>query len=384
MTGVDRAKIGQGGSMAESPLVKPSRTVTAILSLILAILMVWFLRETYFLTMPLAMGFFLAVLVRPAHAWLLDHLHSRLKWLAMPASAALVVLAVAAGAAMVYIAIIMVADEAPAYAAKFQQYWQAFAAWGQRHDLPISRSMLHTEGIRSRLLAVATTIVSSLWNWLGLLAFTFFYLILMLLEAKAWQEKAAGAFNGAQSAALLDTVRTVSTKMRQFMLVQTGVSLFSAVVNGLALWALGIDFAFVWAMLFFVLNYIPNIGSFIAAVPAVLVAFLQHGVTWGLLTAGVLLVLEQVTGNLLAPRLQGRSLRVSSLVLLFSVIFWGWVWGAAGAVLAVPITVTLVIVCAHVPSLKPLARMLSQGPDLHEQLWSDDEQEKKSPLRKSS
>ena len=76
---------------------------------------------------------------------------------------------------------------------------------------------------------------------------------------------------------------------------------------------------------------------------------------------GADLALDQVVGNYLDPRLQGRALNISSLVVLVSVIFWGWIWGVAGTLLAVPMTATIMIACSHVPALRPIAILMQGG-----------------------
>ncbi len=126
---------------------------------------------------------------------------------------------------------------------------------------------------------------------------------------------------------------------------------------------MGVDFAPFWGVLFFLLNYLPNIGSIIAGIPPTLLAFVQFGPGKALLVAGGLLAMEQVTGNFLDPRLQGRTLNVSSLVVLLSVILWGWIWGVPGALIAVPLTVTIILACSKVAMLRPIAVLLSGGED---------------------
>ena len=113
-------------------------------------------------------------------------------------------------------------------------------------------------------------------------------------------------------------------------------------------------------MLFFLLNYLPNIGSIIAGIPPTVLAFVQLGFGWGLLAAGGLIVLEQIMGNFLDPRLQGRYLE-RLLVVLLSVLLWGWIWGVPGALIAVPLTVTLILVCANTDALRPIAVLLAAG-----------------------
>ena len=136
------------------------------------------------------------------------------------------------------------------------------------------------------------------------------------------------------------------------------VSLLNGVVSGLWLWLMGVDFALFWGVLIFLLNYVPNIGSVIAAIPPTLLAFVQLGFPWAAFVVAGLTVIDQVIGNYLDPRLMGRTLNVSSLIVLLSVIFWSWIWGIVGALLAVPLTVTIILTCAHVPALQPIAVLL--------------------------
>ncbi len=110
----------------------------------------------------------------------------------------------------------------------------------------------------------------------------------------------------------------------------------------------------------FFLNYIPNFGALIATVMPILVTILQTG-SFGLtaVVAGLLIVGHNLIGNLVEPKLLGRSLRLSPLLVLISLIFWGWMWGMMGAVLAVPITSIIKIICQNVEPLRPLAVLMS-------------------------
>ena len=107
-------------------------------------------------------------------------------------------------------------------------------------------------------------------------------------------------------------------------------------------------------------------ATIIAGIPPILLAFVQFGPGKALLVAGGLLAMEQVIGNFVDPRLQGRTLNVSSLVVLLSVILWGWIWGVPGALIAVPLTVTIILACSKVAMLRPIAVQLSGGEDNRE------------------
>jgi len=135
----------------------------------------------------------------------------------------------------------------------------------------------------------------------------------------------------------------VAGKVKQYVLIKTYMSAATGVVVSFALWLIGVDFPLLWGLLAFLLNYIPNIGSVIAAVPPVLLALVQFGVARALAVLAVFVGVNMVVGNVIEPPLMGRRLGLSSLVVFVSLIFWGWLWGTMGMLLSVPLTMTVKI-----------------------------------------
>lgn len=128
----------------------------------------------------------------------------------------------------------------------------------------------------------------------------------------------------------------------------------------------GLDFAEFWALLIFFLNYIPNIGAIVAtAFPAAL-ALIQFESWWPFLevTSGIVAI-QFFVGNFLEPRLLGKSLNLSPLVILFALALWGAIWGVLGMFLSVPITVMMMIIFAHFDVTRPIAILLSQDGYIH-------------------
>ena len=109
-------------------------------------------------------------------------------------------------------------------------------------------------------------------------------------------------------------------------------------------WAAGLDFYLLWGILAFALNYIPVIGSLIAGVPPMVLALLTAGLPSAVLVAGGYLLINNFLGNFIEPMLVGRRFGISTLVVVMSVLFWGWVWGPLGMLLAVPLTMVLKVV----------------------------------------
>ncbi|MFV1980293.1 MAG: AI-2E family transporter, partial [Rhodothermia bacterium] len=140
-------------------------------------------------------------------------------------------------------------------------------------------------------------------------------------------------------------------------------SLVTGILTTVICLIIGVDFAFLWGFLAFLLNFIPTFGSIIATIFPVLIAFLQFGSIFMTLLVLVLLMGTQFTmGNVVEPRLMGARLNLSPLAILFSIILWAWLWGPWGMVMAVPITVSMKIVFENVTNLKPLSVLMSGLP----------------------
>ncbi|MEQ1508219.1 MAG: AI-2E family transporter [Myxococcota bacterium] len=128
-------------------------------------------------------------------------------------------------------------------------------------------------------------------------------------------------------------------KVQRYLLIKTMVSVMTGVIAGLSCRVMGLDFWLMWALIAFLLNYIPAFGSFVAAVPPVLLAVVQLGWPYAVAVILVYVAIHVVLGNLLEPRMMGESLGLSPLVVFLSLIFWGWLWGPTGMLLCVPMTV---------------------------------------------
>ncbi|MFM2485303.1 AI-2E family transporter [Celerinatantimonas yamalensis] len=155
-----------------------------------------------------------------------------------------------------------------------------------------------------------------------------------------------------------------SRSVNHYMGVKTLVSLITAVPITLVLWGLHLDYAILWGILAFLLNFIPNVGSLLAAVPAVLLAIVQLGTSDALAVAFTYLVVNLLVGNVIEPRMMGRGLGLSSLVVILSLIFWGWLFGSVGMLLSVPLTMVVKIALESSPDGQRFARWLSHPDEL--------------------
>lgn len=186
-----------------------------------------------------------------------------------------------------------------------------------------------------------------------------FTVIFVLLEAWSFPAKLQMVAGSSDSSR---TLRRFSESLNRYIGLKTAVSLVTGLIVGLWVGLIGLDFPILWGLLAFLLNYIPNIGSIIAAVPAVLLAVVQLGGGKALLIAIGYLAANLLIGNFIEPRLMGRSMGLSTLVVFLSLIFWGWVLGPVGMLLSVPLTMTLVIALESSSSTRRFAMLLCEAP----------------------
>lgn len=188
-------------------------------------------------------------------------------------------------------------------------------------------------------MGLVATILNSLKDVLTNTFLIIFTMIFMLLEASTAQTKVEAAFG--RRADSLEGPRIFLQNLGRYLGIKTIVSLATGLCAGVLTWSIGLDFPLLWAMLAFLLNYVPTIGSIIAAVPAVLLALVQLGPGEATATAVGFAGINVVFGNFIEPRLMGYGVGISPLVVFLGLVFWGWVFGPVGMLLSVPLTMTL-------------------------------------------
>lgn len=186
--------------------------------------------------------------------------------------------------------------------------------------------------------------------------------VFILLEANTFPAKLKAAFHlteedNARLERLLESIK-------RYMLIKTLASLAVALCVWVWLWFLGIDFAFLWTMLAFFLNFVPVVGNIVMMIPPVLLALVQTDLATALLVAVGYLVINIAMGNVIEPRIMGKGLGVSTLAVFIALFFWGWLLGTAGMFLALPLTMAVIIALDASPHTRPLAILL--GPAIKE------------------
>lgn len=199
----------------------------------------------------------------------------------------------------------------------------------------------------------------------------FITMVFMLLEASSFRTKVTAAFG--DTPATFDKQRQFLNDLGRYLGIKTVVSFATGFLAWLITWSVGLDFPLLWGMLAFLLNYVPTIGSIIAAVPPVLLAVVQLGAGEALAVTAGYVGINIMFGNFLEPRLMGYGVGISPLVVFVGLIFWGWVFGPIGMLLSVPLTMTLKLALESSEETRWIAIFLGSERDAQHELAARDE-----------
>lgn len=324
-----------------------------------AVVVVAGLRAGAPILLPAAIAMFLAILSVPIMLWLQRR--------RVPAALAIfltLLLVVTIFGGMMLLASRSVAEfqsALPDYVAYFQLRFDGFLSALEARGLP-AREYISAEAVSSQAL---TSFVQGMFGrvatFLSTTLIVFFLLLFMLAEASVFPRKFRAVLG--DKAGDLSRFSKITNEVFEYLVIKTLISLATGVVIGFWAWIMRLEFPILLGLVGFLMNYVPTIGSIIAAIPAILLALLQQG-TLGLalFVAIGYVVINVIFGNLLEPYIQGRRLGISTLVVLLSLIFWAWAWGPIGALLAVPLTMVVKIMIENTRDLRWVAILLDKEP----------------------
>lgn len=210
-----------------------------------------------------------------------------------------------------------------------------------------------------KAMALAGKLLSGLGNVLTQALFILITVIFVLVEAAGFRAKLRAV--SVDPAGSIARIEAITSSIKQYMMIKTSTSLLTGVLVSVGLWLLDVDYPVLWGLLAFLFNYVPNIGSIIAAVPAILLAWVQLGSWLALWTAMLYMIVNGLVGNVIEPRFMGRGLGLSPLIVFISLVFWGWVLGPVGMFLSVPLTMTLKIILDSNDETRAISLMLGNS-----------------------
>jgi len=215
-------------------------------------------------------------------------------------------------------------------------------------------------GVRNRVRVMTLAFSNAFLKFISSAFMVVLFSVFLLFEAVFFREKLDRAFEGGRAEKIKKISADVMTQVTHYLSVKFVISVVNGVLVGIGLRLVGVEFAIVWGVIQFVVNFIPNIGSIAVGLAATAFALIQF---WPnpapiVATGLVMLVINIVLGSILDPKIMGDRLGLSPLVVLVSLLIWGWIWGFAGLIIAVPMMAIIKIVCENIPVLEPISILL--------------------------
>lgn len=251
-------------------------------------------------------------------------------------------------------------DSLPTYQERLVLLMQELGDWLERVGVPNSNEAIPDILDPNLAMALARKFLSNVGGVVADGLLVLLIVVFILLDAPGLPAKLKVAFKTTpETDARLDKVLAA---INRYMFIKCLASLATGVLIWLWLWYLGIDFAVLWGLLAFLFNFIPFVGAVLMAIPAVLMALVQTDLQTTLLVALGYLVANVAIGNVLEPKFMGKGLGISTLAIMLSLLFWGWLLGGVGVFLSVPLTMALMIAMDTNAQTRPIAILM--GPDL--------------------
>ncbi len=317
------------------------------------------LRAATGILVPFLLALFITIIVTPVFFWLKRKgVHSVLALLIMFVTLGVISFM---GGSLINQSLRDFARKLPGYQIKFREDAIRVIDWLNGHGMEINQEEVLNQLNPSALFQFTGTLVSSVTGILGQSAIVLLIVIFMLFEASIMPKKIRSLPDVTPE--IYKQLERSVLDVRSYMGIKTIMSLITGVLVFILLTVMGIDYALLLGTTAFLLNYVPNIGSFMAAIPGVLLALLdKEGLGPAVITAIGYVCINVGIGNFVEPRFMGRGLGLSTLVVILSLIFWGWVLGPIGMLLSIPLTMALKIALESVEATRWIAVLMGGNP----------------------
>ncbi len=309
------------------------------------------LRQAAGLITPFFLSIFITAVFYGPFKWLQS------KGIKTPFAITLVILGIAAITfiifALIGTSVSSFMEKLPFYEKRLTLYWENINSFlynnkWVKFDLNISEYT--NPGI---IMQLAGNVFTGFGNLMSSFFMVLLVVIFMLMEISIFEKKLY-LINKTS----LDRVDNIVKSLNAYFGTKALTSLVTGILVGISMAIIGIDFPLLWGFLAFLLNFIPNIGSIFASIPAILLGLIQGGLTTALAALGAYLLINIVIGNVIEPKLMGKNLGLSPLIVFLSLIFWGWVLGTVGMLLATPLTMTIKIIFDNMEATKHIGLMM--------------------------
>lgn len=288
------------------------------------------------IVVPFLLALFLAIILSPLFLWL--------KSKGLPQSIALLLVVLLLFGTITTLVMLIgnsvqdFTQNVSLYEAKLRTDFSNFLGFLDHYNIKIPKedilSVFATDSVMEYIARTLRSLGGLLTNSMLIIITVLF----MLMEISNFRTKLENSKSES-----LHSLLHVSENIKRFILLKSMTSAATGIIVTIALKIIGVDYAILWGVVAFLLNFIPNIGSILAAVPAVLMALVQFDVPTALIVSGVYVAINVTIGSILEPRIMGEGLGLSTLVVFLSLIFWGWLLGPVGMLLSVPLTIVVKI-----------------------------------------
>ncbi len=316
----------------------PTRIHYAVLTLAGVVVVLAGARYAQSIVVPFLLSLFIATIAATPVDWLKRH------GMALPLAVSLVILLLVFGLLALGMLLGATIDQfgsaLPDYQDRLQALNERFVVVLQNYGLNVPKGGLLAILDLRVVMKYANTLVAGFGVVLSNAVVIMFTVFFMLLEAWSFPAKVA-EIQGERAIATLARFVAVMNSTKHYTAAKTLTSFSTGVLIWIGLELVGVDFAALWGFIAFLFNYVPNIGSIIAAIPAVLLTLLQLGPAATLIVISIYLFVNILIGNLIEPRMMGRWMGLSTLVVFLSLLFWGWLLGPVGMLLSVPLTMVV-------------------------------------------
>jgi AI-2 transport protein TqsA len=316
-----------------------SRSRDTLLAIAALLIILTWVRYAQDLIVPTLLALFITIIAATPVNWLKE------KGLPIPLAVILVLLVSIVPGFFVALLLASSADEFSQhqqdYQTRLKELFNGASGWLSARGITLPEATGIFKIIDpGQAMGFANSLMSSLGGVFGNLFLILFTVLFMLLEAWSFPQKIIAIY-GDNSATVLSRFGDVIKSTRQYLSIKALMSLVTGILVSVGTAVIGLDFPLLWGFFAFALNFIPNIGSIIAAVPAVLLSIVQLGPTATLWVILVYLTANTLIGNIVEPRYMGEKVGLSTLVVFLSLVFWGWLLGPVGMLLSVPLTMTV-------------------------------------------
>ena len=362
------------------------KIITILGSLFLAGFGVFVLRELEGILVPLIIAIFIALLFQPFYKWMKSKKIPG--FIAITVIITIIIIISNITSVFVYAGIDSITANSAYYEAKIAELYINLTTMlhlspeqtaSIKESLQI-KNLMHESSVTGAVSGIFSGVLSIFSNFVLILI----YVIFLLSEFGSIRRRVARAFNQDRAVVMYKTFIDIFRDVRKYIIGKTLLSFAQSVV----IWAIleigGVEFAFMWAFIFFIFDFIPYIGSIVVSVFVGFAMIFQFGeFLYPVIITVLLIIVQNVKGNMVEPKVLGDQLDLSPILLLVSLLFWGYVWGIVGMILAYPIMSMIKIVFMNFPQTRPMAIMMSYNLTSKQYIEMDEESKLSKILEKT-